>query len=286
MTVVLGAGVGGQIVAKTVKNSDYDVTLTGPEASDPGGLFYLSKRIPGVSSHKVVTTYRSDTPVDVESSIRYQIKSRGTYDKKVKVSSLSKVGTSEEGYILDSIDISGVVRISQKCKFIDLDNQYILVEDSDRPIFYDRLISTIPVNEFFKLSEDEDITSSLAYQPIHLIEEQFEVLDTKVTSIITEYDLSSSDIYRRSWYCNKSGKTIKSSYEAIVPLPFETRIMYPGKILPSDKVLEMINDIEQKYPNVKLLGRYARWDYHWMINQTYSEAKKFINHGGKLNGKN
>lgn len=287
MILVLGAGVGGQIVAEISRDYD-EVKLVGPATVAPGGLFYINKRLPGLTTKKIDVAYTSDKPLSDETYKTYQIKSRGTYNPEIKVSSLDKVGTTSAGYLLRDFDLDDI-QVKCNCKFIDLENQYILTSESDQPLFYDYLISTIPINIFFKLALDLDVSADMIYSPIHLKEEEYFVEDENVSKILVEYNVSEdTDIYRKNIYQNKEGITIKASSESIKSLNDETRVIYPGKIIPSKLLSQRVKEVEDSYTNIKLLGRYARWSYHWTLDQTYSEAKNFLNtnYGGIKNGKN
>ena len=289
--VVLGAGIGGKVVALGIKwkYPKNKVVLVGPESNSPEGLFYFNRKIPGISMYPVEVDYRQegcpDNPMEV-----YQKKSRGEYDPKVKVSSLSKVGTTEIGYFLDrSINWqlldAGVIWIKENVTSINFSSKKVRTDHDEGT--YDDLISTIPFNVLVKLIYDYDISPQLKYQPIYVkkdIYDDYLVIDR----IIVTYDLTDSPYYRISSYqgyidLSDDKVTVEKTSESINKVDDTCIAMYPGKIIPSDLYIERAGrrikiDAEtiEKLFDFKIVGRYARWDYHYTVDQSYYDTIEYL----------
>ena len=284
VVVVIGAGVSGQLSAYSVKKNfpDYKVVLVGPEDSSESrpGLFYLSQRVDGLCLNQIPVSYDKIGDGTFED---YQRKSRGSeYSRKtISTSSFDLIGKTVDGFILRKpADLSGVLRIYENVKKVDYDSQ-IVVPDCGVAIKYDYVIVTTPLQITTQIDScgckfsvsRSDFKSLPVYQKVTGIE-NFDI--ELVDKINVFYDLSkSSDFYRHSSYYFK-GTIVKMISESIIPIEDYSSILYPGKIVPNKDLTDYVNFVENFYGNVLYCGRYSRWDYHYLAEQSYFDTLKFL----------
>lgn len=276
--VVIGSGVGGQLVSYGIKEkfSNYDVILVGPDVSskESAGLFYFNRKIPNICDREIRVSYDLIGDGTLEN---YQIKSKGFSDSTLTTSSFNNIGETVSGYILTkNLTRSDITRYKDFVKFIDLNGRSIILGD-DTKISYDYLISTIPLNVFINVCNHggRSYRSEFKYRPVY----QFtagKVDRGRVSSIKVKYDLTDSIFYRHSTYLDGHEEVLWMSSESIVDFANETSVMSPGKIVPSEILSKYVAEVEGRYSNVKLCGRYARWDYHYTVDQSYYDSIEFI----------
>lgn len=270
--VVIGAGLGGQIAARGIKDNypEDHVTLVGNPVTEFPGLFYFNDKIPGVAEKEVKVSYQIVGEGSLED---YQKKSRGTFESTITESSFSKVGKTVTGYALNHrrVDLSDILNILCNVVEIRLNSREIILEDGQE-LKYDKLVSTVPLNVFLSLSKIEMSPSEFKYTPVN--EKVVQTLDSdfsEVTKVVVYYDLTESKYYRHSHYY--IGDSIyKSVSETVREDESCTSTIYPGKIIPSRLLSLYVASIECNYPEVALCGRYARWSYHYLVSDTYHDA--------------
>lgn len=313
--VILGAGIGGKLAAVGIKNKfpEYEVTLVGPESKEPSGLFYFNEKIPGIAEKEVKVSYDVSS-VNEGGSIfcredvfrNYQIKSRGTYSPSAKISSFDKVGTTETGYFMDDdFDLSDINWIKDTCDsiFTKKNNGFnSIITHKGKVCDYDKLISTIPFNILYSMIFRTDIVKSLKSTPVYVVEVTSSEYDYRdISKINVIYDVSEDKFYRHSLYYNKYGTYVKISSETIIDitdqddwaalaLPSKAnkvvkKKLSPGKIIPDEIVVknpkdlsdvEVTADTVEELTGIRILGRYARWDYHYLVTDTYKDAISFV----------
>lgn len=283
--VVLGSGLSGEVIAEGLSNKfpRNDIYLIGESGSkDNSGLFYFNRKIPGIAEKPVEVVYES---VGSGSFSDYQKKSRGFCDKSITTSSFDKIGKHEIGYLGKTGQGSyrtkmRFIRILSNASSINLDENKV-VTVSGSVIKYDRLISTVPLNIFMDLAGYDssevkgEFRSTPVYQMIAESKKEYSVKKIKVF-----YDLSDSIFYRHSSYYNEDEEVVKMISESIVDFKEKNKVCIPGKIFPSSVLSSFVENIENVYKNVKLCGRYARWDYHYLVDQSYFDAIQFIEKAG------
>lgn len=280
--VVLGAGIGGILAARGIKDKfpEMSVTLVGPrQDNDRPGLFYFNKKIPRIAEKEIDVEYNL---VGEGSVVDYQLKSRGHFDHSVTKSSFNNVGKKVKGYLLSSdINLEDIECISSFSSSVDLKNQKVVCGET--LLTYDLLVSTIPLSNFLNLisySESElkalkEIFISHCCPVYQKVSGYDFVDDSQINKINVFYDLSDSKYYRHSSYYNGSD-IVKMISESIDPSCSYDKIAQPGKIVPSSTLSKLVENIESLNNNVILCGRYARWDYHYTVDQTYEDAIKFV----------
>ena len=288
--IILGEGVGGKLAAQGIasKYPYVDVTLIGPETKAPSGLFYFNEEVPGIAEKPVKVTYSSIGELTDNSFVDYQIKSRGYYDPSVKISSFDKIGKAETGYLLNTdFNLSGVNWIKDECERVDLISKKVFVKNIGgnlRAIFgmsYDLLISTIPLNTFVGSlgGSSEKIESMMEYQPVY-VKEMKVPSNKEIEEIVVHYDLTSSPYYRHSSYYSAGREIVEMRAETIKTITDYTKKLYPGKIVKSSvkgsQIYCLADNIEKANPCIRILGRYARWDYHYLVTDTYRDALEFV----------
>lgn len=282
--VVVGAGIGGKLAARGIKNKfpEFEVFLVGPEdCNERPGLFYFNHEIPGICEKKIEVTYGL---VGKGTMKDYQIKSRGYFDSRMVNSSFKNIGKTVEGYLVNrEINFEDINRVVGEVSLIDLDQKFLYIQDSLR-LKFDYVIVTVPLKVLLKIvkSEDplginfDDINKEFKCTPVYQKIAGFQkVSDNHVDSIKVFYDLSSSGFYRHSSYYHGDRITRMVS-ESILEFEEYDLISYPGKITPSHRLTEIVNTIEKKFDCIKICGRYARWDYHYLVDQTYFDSVSFI----------
>lgn len=280
--VILGAGIGGVLAARGVKDKfpEMSVTLVGPrQDNDRPGLFYFNKKIPRIAEKEVDVEYcliGEGTVAD------YQLKSRGYFDHSVTKSSFSNVGKKVKGYLLSSdINLEDIECVPMFSSSVDLKNQK--VDCGGTLLTYDLLVSTIPLSNFLNLisySESElralKVVFTNHFRPVCQKTSGYSLIDdSQVDRINVFYDLSDSKYYRHSSYYNGQD-IVKMVSESIDSSCDYDKVTYPGKIVPSVTLSRLVENIESLNNNVILCGRYARWDYHYTVDQTYEDAIKFV----------
>lgn len=280
--VILGAGLGGQLATVAIKRAcpDCEVTLIGPSTEFPKGLFYFNDKIEGIAERPVSIEYSKLGDCSWE---EYQYKSRGEFlsQESSNKSSLSKAekGTKEIGYLfnlenncLNNLE-SYCTRVFQNCTSINFNDKIVECNVSTyfREVFnYDYLISTLPCHIFCRLSGRSDIP--LESKPIYLREFRFNKFTDPLSlteKVNVEYNCDlSNPIYRKSSYYDSEGNLLVVSEESLTKFD-GARKLVPGKILPNSNIPNLETDF------VKIYGRYARWDYHYLVTDTYKDAYKF-----------
>lgn len=278
---VLGAGIGGQVISESLSREypNDKVILIGKKVNSSFGLFYLNKEIPGITgkSFKVEYCKLGDGTFD-----DYQKKSRGESINSIKTSSFDKVGNFENGYLLNKdfgkskhyTSVEGnAVKVNLSSQSIDTDDEW------HTRVNYDELISTVPLKVFLQITNLTGIDpSEFKYQKVYekvtppwLVGKFEDTFD----SMKVFYDTTDSIYYRHNSYY-KGDNLVKMTSESIIEDDSATSVHPYGKIIPSEKINNYVNQLEEFYPNVKLCGRYSRWDYHYLITDSYVDAKKFI----------
>lgn len=282
--VVVGAGIGGKLAARGIKNKfpEFDVFLVGPEdCNERPGLFYFNRKIPGICEKKVEVTYGL---VGEGTMKDYQIKSRGYFDRRMVNSSFKNIGKTVEGYLVNrEISFEDINRIVGEVSFIDLEQRFLYIQKSLR-LDFDYVIVTVPLKVLLKIMSHEnldgvnldDIVKEFKCAPVYQKVAGFQkVSDNHIDSIKVFYDLSSSGFYRHSSYYHGDCITRMVS-ESIHEFEEYDLISYPGKITPSIRLTEIVNTIEERFDCIKICGRYARWSYHYLVDQTYFDSISFI----------
>lgn len=276
--VVLGAGIGGQLAARGIKDTypDLEVILIGEVNSTTHGLFYFNERIPGVAERRVPVTYSTVGDGAIQD---YQKKSRGEVNESVKVSSFDKIGKTEIGYLTDgNISLSGIYNLPFMAEEIDLVSK--TVNTCFVNVNYDILISTIPLPTFFKIGgfidHNDMYKKSFKWKPVFekVTSNPFQSGD--ITEIKVFYDTDPSSVFYRhtSYYCGDQISRMVS--ESITDFKGYDSVLPMGKIIPSEFISECVVASERLYNNVKFCGRYARWEYHYLVSDTYKDAINFV----------
>lgn len=276
--IVAGAGIGGKIISYGLSKefSNLDVILVGEENAVRPGLFYFNQKIKDIAEKEIKVSYS----IIGEGSLNdYQKKSRGVVSGDVKLSSFNHIGETVNGYLLSSdIDLSGVRRINKNIDDIDLFDRKIRVGDTC--LDFDFLISTIPLKTFFQLIDSglcEETAREFKYLPVYQYQVGDIINDKDINEINVKYDLTDSQFYRHSSYLSE-GEVKSIVSESITDFEGRTSVSYPGKIIPSSVLSNYVSGIESSFNYVKLCGRYARWDYHYLVDQSYYDALNFISH--------
>lgn len=279
--VVVGAGIGGQLAARGIKDNypDHEVVLVGKICPTAHGLFYFNEKIPGVAEQEIKVTYGLLGEGSMED---YQMKSRGEVSGDVKVSSFDKVGKVDVGYMTDGeIPLDGIKLIEENALRIDLDTRKVQL-DSSKDVYYDYLVSTVPLKAFLFLTNStvENLIDQFKSQPVYeKITQSNLIEDAPIDQIKVFYDLSDSHFYRHSSYYH-GDDIVRMVSETIKEFEGYDDVARPGKIIPSERLTEFVTRTEEKYGNLILCGRYARWDYHYLVSDTYRDAVEFLR--GKL----
>ena len=285
--VVLGAGIGGMLAARGIKDKfpDFEVTLIGPEdKNERPGLFYFNQRIPGICEREINVIYEM---VGEGSLQDYQVKSRGYSDSNMITSSFKNVGKTVKGYLVNKeISLEGIQRVVGTVTSLNLFGRQVSVANFPSAFTFDYLISTIPLSVLLKVVVNA--SGSLSGVDLKLFEDEFKftpvyqkvsgfqkVSDNHIDSIKVFYDLSSSEFYRHSSYYHGDNITRMVS-ESIKELEDYDSVAYPGKITPSKKLTGIVAYLEDRFSCLKICGRYARWDYHYLVDQTYFDSIKFV----------
>ena len=277
--IVVGAGIGGQLISKSLKNcygDKLDITLIGKVDNRPRpGLFYFDHKIPKICDKEVVVSYEMIGDGDLKS---YQIKSRGYYSSEMKNSSFNNIGKSITGYLMsDEFNLNGIKRITQDVDKVLHDDNLVVV--NNKSYRYDFLIMTTPLNVTIHLMYGDvfnDKLGTLAYKPVYQKITGFkDIPDSEIDSMKVFYDLSDSNFYRHTSYYNQED-IVKMISESITKFDGANVVAYPGKIIPNEFATDFVGRVEELYPQVKLLGRYARWDYHYLISNSVDDAISFI----------
>lgn len=223
------------------------------------------------------------------------MKSRGTVDSNVKKSSLDLVGKTVTGYLLNQhqrVPMDGVIRNYLTVSHISLDTRTVSMSLPQSPqdldyghhelvYDYDYLISTVPLNVLMKLvgTDDEEYLEEFKKSsiPIYQSKVSYKENDARdFTQIRIYYDLHAGSVFYRhsSYFCGED--MIKLVSESINYFNKYSTLLRPGKILPNEKLTEYVEDLSITHPELLLCGRYARWDYHYMADQSYYDAIKFM----------
>lgn len=270
--LVLGAGLGGQMITSYLKQEfpSLNITCIGKKDSRRPGLFYFNERIPGICDKEIQVTYDK---LGTGSFEDYQVKSRGVVDPSIKTSSFSNVGKTVTGY-LQSCETS-LETVPVMIDEINLVDKYVKAED--QVFYYDYLISTIPLKIFLKCCHmfTPDLSDEFKQMPVYQFKVGQDFCDTDITSVKVFYDTTDSVFYRTtSYYVGDEVASVVS--ESIIDFAGRTSVCVPGKILPSQLLTDRVKQLEQDYPEIKLCGRYARWDYHYTIDKSCFDAYRFI----------
>ena len=271
--VVLGAGIGGRVISKYLKNkySDkLDILLVSKECKLPKDLFYFDSKIEGVAEREISVRYDLNGERDIN---KFIVKSKGNISDKFNenlTTSFDKVGTTEKGYLLnedlDEVDIPyNATKINTLCKWIDLDN--------NERINFDLLISTIPLPIFIKLNYNPNLSG---FRFIN--SDLFEKVETfsseeDFNRIEVVYDTTDSEFYRISHFF-KDDTLIKTVSETLSENSDYVKVS-PGKISRLKEADNYIKTSETLF-NVKFCGRYARWDYHYLVTTSVKDAEDYI----------
>jgi len=271
--VILGAGIGGQVIAKALsdKHPSLEVFLVGVKDSKTAGLFYLNEKIEGVTDKEIDITYDKIGNGTIED---YEKKSRGCSIGKSVTSSFNKVGSSEKGYLISS-DLSGsYLNIERNAEEVDLVNKEVILQDKIT-VKYDYLISTVPLKVFLRLIHivpPFDFWSS----PVYVTEIKKKKNKDDFDSIKVVYDTDPDTMYYRYNHYYKEGKLVKTTAESLEDSGIYTDVHYGGKIVPNEVISSYVEGLEFENPEIKLCGRFARWDYHYLISDSYKDSIKFI----------
>lgn len=286
--VVLGSGLSGKLSVLALHRSfpECEVTLVGPESNFPYGLFYFNEKIQRVADKEITVSYSKFGDCSWED---YQFKSRGV---RLPVSSSSKSslykaeeGLTETGYRLN-IENNELDEVNKYCtriysfaKVVDQYNNLLVCQDGTC-LKYDYLISTIPLPKFLKMLGI--YFDDFKYKPIYVRNTFFTTYSDrskysknpnnileKTSRIDIEYNCSKEDpVYRTSTYYDSLGRTIVVSEESLEEIDNFDQKLIPGKIIPT-------NVPELYSPNIKIFGRYAKWEYHYLVTDTYRDAYEF-----------
>lgn len=276
--VILGAGIGGQVIAKTLseKHPSLEVFLVGTKDNRTTGLFYLNEKIEGVTDKEINITYDKIGNGTIED---YEEKSRGCSIGKDATSSFNKVGSSEKGYLISS-DLSGsYTNIKRNAIEVDLYSKEVVLQDKII-IKYDYLISTIPLKAFMTLIH---VTPPFEFKssPVYVTETSKSKED--YDSIKVVYDTDPKSVYYRYNHYYNGNKLIKTTAESLKDNGIHTNVHYGGKIVPDEVISSYVEGLEFENPEIKLCGRFARWEYHYLISDSYKDSMKFIESRLNLN---
>lgn len=287
--LILGAGMSGLTIAAGLgrKFGDCcDIILVGPDSKGLlPGLFYYNTEIPGICDKEIQVDYDvvrdlRESPDSEEMFKLYQLKSRGVYDDKVKTSSLSLVGKSVKGY-LPSVDLTAspnVTRCYDTVTFIDFDSKKVVTDS--KVLEYDFLVVTIPLKVLMQLAlKDKSKSYDLEFKSKSIPIYQSVISDDPAApfdKIMIYYDLHENSVFYRHSSFMFNGKVTKLVSESIRPFEGFQSTIYPGKILPSNELRAYVDSVTTRYTNVGIFGRYARWDYHYTVDQSYFDAMNFV----------
>lgn len=274
IVVVLGCGIGGKIISKglKLKYPELEVFLIGEDSPLSPGLFYFNKKIDNICDKEVIVNYSLLGEGSLE---EYQRKSRGLSNSNLKVSSFNLVGQSVKGYLLNNqFSLSGVKRVNSNASKVSLSENFVRTQDGIT-IKYDYLINTVPLNIFSRLiGQFEKVEGKFEWSPVY----QFSAgkFSNSIDEIKVQYDLREEVVfYRHSTYLSK-GKVVKVVSESIKDFDGRNSVMVPGKIIPREFLTDYVNSLENQFNNLKICGRYARWDYHYTVDQSYYDSVNFI----------
>lgn len=274
--IVAGAGIGGKIISYGLskESKNLEVILIGKDNQVRPGLFYFNEKIDEICEKEINVTYSSVGDGSFES---YQIKSRGILSDDVKTSSFGNIGKTVKGYLLSSeINLNNIVRVNENIDSIDLFNKKVKV--GSICINFDYLISTVPLKTFINLVDPvlcDKLSKEFKYMPVYQYCLGEDIKDCNIDEINVKYDLTESQFYRHSTYLNR-GHVLSIVSESITDFRGKSSVSYPGKIIPSNQLTDTVKSIEEGFDYIKLCGRYARWDYHYLVSQSYYDAINFM----------
>ena len=283
--VIVGAGVGGQVAARGIKDmvkDAYDVFLIGPEDNHRTGLFYFNKKIPGICEREIPVVYDMISSGSFED---YQKKSRGYSDPSMGQSFFGKIGGRSKGYLLnsDKIDMKGINRVFGTVESINPLDKKVNFDDC-LSLDYDYLIVTVPLMVFMRLLTPStiiggrDFSQEFKFSPVYTKIRGMEVPESMIDCIRVFYDMSPADeskFYRHSSYYSQ-GFIVKMISESIIDFEGKDQVAPLGKIKPSKVLTNFVSEIESNFMDIKICGRYARWEYHYTVDQTYEDVINFL----------
>lgn len=284
--LILGAGIGGLSIAQRLSYEDRvsEIVLIGPDSPVQPGLFYYNKPIDHVAEKEILVKYGSIGEGTFED---YQRKSRGLEEVpgEIRVSSFSLINKSVKGYTSEGLILhpsEKIVREYSNAQEVDFGNRQVKVSSGKYGAIwysYDLLISTIPLSALISISRHLRFQSSkykeeFKFSPVY--QHQSGELTNDYDEINVMYDLTDSHFYRHSSYL-RQGKVQYIVSESIRKFDGATSVIYPGKIVPSKCLTEFVSDLQSKYPSLLCCGRYARWDYHYTVDQSVNDALSYIN---------
>ena len=158
-----------------------------------------------------------------------------------------------------------MVKVKLYEKIVELERDGKVFEDR-----YDLLISTVP---FSVLAKSLNISINLEYVPIGVKIERVK-LDTDINTQIYISDICVS-AYRITYVAQS--KTIYAEYSLSNPFNRYKKydmIMTPGRVLRSKDVEKHIPFLEEN--GIHLLGRYARWNPDFLVENAYDYVREKI----------
>lgn len=270
--VVLGNGIEAKIVANTLcTNPDLEIyVITGVKVNN---MFRYSKiEIPNIADEKVSISYEK---LGDGSYVTYYNKLSSLMSQEESETSFSKIGFTDSVYLIkDNVDFDTKVKLIQDEMNLILLNDDIIIDDNSNFIIkYDYLINTLPLNKFLEYCQ---LSVPIKFRYNLLYEVSGTPYSSGIDNIIVFYDtVGDSIFYRHNSYYNGLELITTSSYSLIIPeLP--CKVYYPGKIVTSREIDEYRSHLETKYPKVKFIGSFARWDYNFGIEKTYQVSSQLL----------
>ena len=267
--LIIGSGIAGMLSAMKIKESGYSDSITicerNSEIEKPptAAAFYC---------HEFLTKEITPTSFEVKwkiigdkknASRLYALKVYGpAFSDKVSICEKEAKGWAiDTEYLIDQT--SDMVETNRDLTSINLDYRYCEFNDYER-VYYDTLISTIPMPIFLKICNKKSPT--FISKPIYVTERDCANMGMNTMSLL--YYTDPKYIYYRGTEWN--GKRFLESMEPTK----NCSAMYPGKIWGCDKSEEIIKDF-RKYA-VYFQGRYARWERKYFVSNVWNNILEEI----------
>ena len=280
--VILGAGIEAKVIANTLaENSDFDIYVIGnPNTSN---LTQYSKvEIPGITSHEVNISYEKSN--DIGDYSNYHDKVSSLMNIMESTISYSKIGSKDKVYLIKNkaefnSRVTSVNLALSKIKLNENEKTVYFETDEgqeDLPFNYDLLINTIPLKNFLSYTDYDCSGLEFKYKMIYEISiPNIDFNREEVDNIVVFYDADpSSQFYRHNSYC--SGTNVISLSSFTLSRIESSKIIYPGKIVKTEILDSVVNNLEYIFPSLKMIGSFARWDYNFGIEKVYECAKNLI----------
>jgi len=266
--LVLGGGIVGQMVNALLPVYVIEKNPAPKKPNQAFGTNYLWEPIPIFDTKEMEIVTQVDGQDATEESIRRYKTKIGKTHEKADEWGLQFQPVTTGHFIVNYPEVD--ILYGHEVSSIDLKEYdvYINTSDSTLRFKYDRLISTIPLNNLVMLAGMDrkfPVKTIFKYKQVY-VKIVPKPLDAPKPDGVIYVNYLSDPLIEPYRYCDRFGER---HYESLLPIGFPHKRLYPGKLWKNPLIFTVLEALERE--NVYCLGRYGRWNPNELLHETYKD---------------